>query len=129
MEQEKSLTLQEIWKEVQSYEGEGSKKIDLPSGRVQFYKGAMEIPLVAFFFKNSLKLDEPCMKDFSSLLLSLQLELECVEEENNYKINCSDTKLYLGRVTSDSLKIHLERIKEMGDKTFCKIVNFFLKTE
>ncbi len=117
--------LQPIWNAVETYQGEGVKHFDLPFYRVQFYKGAMEIPLVAFFPKNPSPLSSGRMEEFQQLLSGMGLELECVEEENNYKINTSDTKLYMGRMTGEALKLHAPRIAEKGLEAFSKIVNFY----
>lgn len=85
----------------------------------------MEIPLVVFYPKNPAQLSAARIEEFQRLLSDLGLELECIEEENNYKINTSDTKLYIGRMTSEALKLHAPRIAEKGLEVFDKIVNFY----
>jgi len=61
------MTLEDIWKELESYSGQGSKNFDLDGTRVQFYKGAMEIPLVAFYPKSPFKLTASRLGEFSAL--------------------------------------------------------------
>lgn len=118
-------TLEEIWEATLRYEGEGAKSFETPFGRVQLYKGAMEIPLAAFFLKTPAVLGAEQMSGFAAILGSMGLELDCVEEGRNFKINKSDTKLYMGRITCDSLKLHAPRIKDIGADAFYKIVNFW----
>ncbi len=120
------MTLQEIWKEFQSYDGTGSKNFEVPGCRVQFYKGAMEIPLVAFYPKSPFTLGAESMEGFSALLEKLGFELDCVEEGGNYKINRSEDGQYLGRITNEALKLHAERIKELGWDAFQSIADFHL---
>ena len=120
------LTLEKIWEEFKSYDGTGSKNFDLSGNRVQFYKGAMEIPLIAIYPSAPFNLAEEHLKSFSRLLSSYGLELDCVEEERNYKINTKEDSQYIGRITTDTLRLHAARIKDMGYETFSKIVSFHL---
>ena len=120
------MTLEEIWKEFQSYDGTGSKNFKLPGCRVQFYKGAMEIPLIAFTPENGFDLNETKVAEFSNLLSSLSLQLDTVEEGGNYTINRSEDQQYVGRITSEALKLHAERIKNSGWPAFSAVVNFHL---
>ncbi len=117
----------DVWKAIEGYDGEGSKDFELPGGQAQFYKGAMAIPLVAFYAQNPPDLEETCMWDLSLLLARFGLELECVEEGHNYKINRSDTKAYIGRITDEVLKLHVGRIVEIGREAFEAIVGFYLR--
>ena len=126
LNKKKMLNLKEIWSEFQGYDGTGAKNFQLPDCRVQFYKGAMEIPLIAFFPKDTFNLEEKNLTDFSQLLSEIGYELDCVEEGGNYKINRSKDGQYLGRITKESLKLHAERIKELGWDAFSKIVSFQL---
>ena len=119
--------LVQLFNDVTAYTGEGTRRLDFPPWRVQLYKGAMEIPMVAFYPAARIPLDAAWVQEFAALLATLGLDLECVEEENNYKINTSDTKLYLGRVTGEALKLHAPRMKEMGFDTFRQIVGGYFR--
>lgn len=123
------LNLEQVWDNLQSYEGNGAKNFQFFEYRVQFYKGAMEIPLIAFFPKIPFNLSDEKMQNFSSALSEFGLELDCVEEKANYKINRAEDKQYIGRLTTDSLKLHAVRIKELGWETFSKIIFFCLNGE
>lgn len=121
------MNLAEIWQEFQSYDGTGSKNFSIPGCRVKFYKGAMEIPLIAFNPEKPFELSDSLMKDFSRLLSSFGLDLDCVEEGSNYKINRAEDGQYIGRITQESIKLHAVRIKELGWDPFNKMVSFHLK--
>ena len=121
------MNLSDIWKEFQSYDGTGSEHLELPGCGVQFYKGAMEIPLVAFVPEQAFDLSPAKVADFSKALSSLGLTLDVVQDGGNYKINKSEDGQYVGRITSQALKLHAERIKEMGWDAFNRIAGFFLE--
>lgn len=120
------MTLQEIWKELQSYDGEAPRKYDMGGCRVQFYKGAMEIPLACFYPQSPFALKAKTMDELSTLLEGYGLRLDCVEDEKNYKINRAEDGQYLGRITEPSLKLHAERSKALGWEAFSRIVIFHL---
>ena len=115
------MNLEDIWKEFQSYNGRGSKNFELPGCRAQFYKGAMEIPLIAFYPAQPFDLNESKLSELSAILAAFGHKLDCVQENGNYKINRSEDGQYLGRITNDALKLHAERIKELGWEPFSKI--------
>lgn len=121
-----TLNFDELWENVTRYDGQGSKKTDFPGFRAQFYMGAMEIPLVAVYPKTPSPLAPEFIKQLSSVLPSFGLELDCVEDGSNYKINTRETKLYMGRITPESLKLHAVRIREIGQDAFEKIVKAYL---
>ena len=75
-----TMTLEQIWNELQPYEGEGSKKFSLPGIRVQFYKGAMEIPMIAFSPSSPLNLEKASLEEYARLLSSYGFVLDCVTE-------------------------------------------------
>lgn len=123
------MTLEEVWKELASYSGQGSKNFDMDGTRVQFYKGAMEIPLVAFYPKSPFDLNETRLVEFSKLLASHGFKLDCVEEGGNYKINRSEDGQYLGRITQEALKLHAERTREIGWDLFNRLTTFHIHHE
>jgi hypothetical protein len=118
--------LDQVWSGVEQYQGEGARSFQVPGGRAQLYMGAMEIPIVAFRTKPSPSLEDARLRDLSLRLVRFGLELECVEEGGNYKINRSDTKSYVGRITAEALKLHVGRIVEIGREAFNVIVGFYL---
>lgn len=122
------MNLSEIWREFQSYDGEGLKNFQLSECQVRFYKGAMEIPLIVFCPTQSFDLSDEKISKFSELINSCGFELDCVEENGNYKINRSEDGQYLGRITPEAFKLHAERIKELGWELFSKIVQFHLNS-
>ncbi len=115
-----------VWKELKVYNGAGSKSFQLSGCRVKIYKGAMEIPLVSFQPTKEFVLSTDRMKRFSEILSSIGLELDCVEEERNYKINRIEDHQYVGRVTTEALKLHVERSKELGWEFFYKVSTYFI---
>lgn len=121
------MNLDEIWQELQSYdETKTSKSFHLKEFRIQFYKGAMEIPLIAFFPAQNFDLNSSKMNEFSELLKKQGLGLDCVTESANYKINTNNEQQYIGRITKDALKLHAIRIKELGKECFETIIVFFI---
>ncbi len=120
------MTLEEIWQELQLYQGQGTKKFDLSGIRTQFYMGAMEIPMIVFSPPVPFVLKENKLSEFSDVIAPCGLELDCVEEGNNYKINRSADGQYLGRITPNALKLHAVRAQELGWEHFNIIVSFHL---
>ena len=119
-------SLHRVWSGVEQYQGEGARSFQIPGGRAQLYMGAMEIPIVAFRMEQSPSLEEARLRELSLRLARFGLEIECVEEGANYKINRSDTKSYVGRITDEALKLHVGRIVEIGREAFDAIVGFYL---
>lgn len=119
-------SLHQVWSGVERYQGEGARSFQIPGGRAQLYMGAMEIPIVAFRTKQSPSLEAARLRELSLGLARFGLELECVEEGANYRINRSDTKSYVGRITDEALKLHVGRIVEIGREAFDAIVGFYL---
>ncbi|MBI2916155.1 MAG: hypothetical protein HYY07_04785, partial [Elusimicrobia bacterium] len=78
--------LKAVWTELESHDWSRPKSLPISNHRVKLYMGAMEIPLVSFQPKESFILSPQKMKEFISILDSLGLELDCVEEGGNYKI-------------------------------------------
>ncbi len=87
----------------------------------------MEIPLVAFYPIKQVKLDEARMVTRASVLPRFGLELDCVEIGSNYKINRANTHEYIGRIAPDALKLHAERILDIGEDAFPEVVTFYLQ--
>ncbi len=118
--------LTRVWQALEDWDQERPKSFQLPNGRAQLYKGAMEIPLVAFRPRDPVKPAEDRMVAFAPTLARFALELDCVEAGQNYKVNRSDTKEYVGRIQPDALKLHAERTLALGREVFDEIVTFYL---
>lgn len=88
--------------------------------------GAMEIPLVAFRPRPHVQPLDDRMRAFVPVLVSLGLALDTVEIDRNYKLNRQGTNEYVARILPDALKLHCERILELGPETFERIVTFYL---
>lgn len=115
-----------VWRALEDWDQERPKSLPLSSGRAQLYKGAMEIPLVAFRPRAPVHPVEGRMSALAPTLARFGLELDCVEIGRNYKVNRSDTQEYLGRIQPDALKLHAERILALGREVFDEIVTFYL---
>lgn len=120
-------TLAEIWREVEGYEGRGTKSFELPACGVEFYLGAMAIPLVVFRPAAPGPIAEDRVGELRTVVQGYGLELECVEVGRNYKINRGDTHAYVGRLTEDALKLHIGRMVELGFDVFQGIAGFYLR--
>jgi len=120
-------TLQDVWLAVERYERKGAKSFQLVGCRARLYMGAMEVPIVAFQATDPPSLEERRLRELSRWLAQFGLELECVEEGHNYKVNRTDTKAYVGRITAEALKLHAGRIVEIGRGAFDVIVGFYLQ--
>lgn len=118
--------LSRVWRALEDWDQEQPKSFQLPSARAQLYKGAMEIPLVAFRPRDPVKPAEDRLSALAPTLARFGLELDCVEIGRNYKINRSDTKEYVGRIQPDALKLHAERTLALGREVFDEIVTFYL---
>ena len=120
-------TPEDVWLAVERYPEKGAKSFQLAGCRARLYMGAMEIPIVAFDPTDPPLLEERRLRELSRRLTQFGLELECVEEEHNYKVNRADTKAYVGRITDEALKLHMGRIVEIGRGAFDVIVGFYLQ--
>lgn len=119
--------LSAVWQAVGAWDRKRSKTLKLAACEVRFYMGAMEIPLVAFRPATPVEPHEDHMNAFGGMLARFSLELDCVEPASNYKINRSDTKEYVGRILPDALKLHVERILNIGQDAFREIVTSYLR--
>lgn len=115
-----------VWELAERWDRERPKSVELDGCRAQLYMGAMEIPIIAFRPREHVGLTEARIADLVPILSALGLELDTVEIGQNYKINRRDTKEYVGRILRDALKLHCERILNLGPETFERIVTFYL---
>ncbi len=116
-----------LWKAMETWDRERAIPLEFAPCQAQLYRGAMEIPLVAFYPIKQVKLDEARMVTLASALPRFGLELDCVEIGSNYKINRADSHEYVGRIAPDALKLHVDRILDIGDEAFREIVTFYLR--
>jgi len=86
----------------------------------------MAIPMVAVQPTRPVEPAVDRMLALASLLERFALELDCVEIDGNYKINRRDTKEYVGRILAGALKLHAERILDIGEEAFGSLVAFYL---
>ena len=115
-----------VWKLAEAWDRERPRSVELDGCRAQLYLGAMEIPLVAFRPRPHVQPRDDRMRAFVPALVSLGLVLDAVELDRNYKINRRHTNEYVARVLPDALKLHCERILDLGPETFERIVTFYL---
>ncbi len=118
--------LARVWRALEDWDQEHPKSLPLPGARAQLYMGAMEIPLVAVRPRHPVAPEEDAMAALAPTLKQFGLELDCVQVGENYKINRSDTKEYVGRIQPDALKLHAQRILVLGRDAFDEIVTFYL---
>ncbi len=116
-----------LWKAKGTWDRERAIPLEFAPCPAQLYRGAMEIPLVAFYPIKQVKLDEARMVTRASVLPRFGLELDCVEIGSNYKINRANTHEYIGRIAPDALKLHAERILDIGEDAFPEVVTFYLQ--
>ncbi|MBI2160278.1 MAG: hypothetical protein HYW08_11850 [candidate division NC10 bacterium] len=119
--------LSRVWRALEDWDQERPKSFPLACARAQLYKGAMEIPLVAFHPRVPVNPAEDRVAALAPTLARFGLELDCVEIGQNYKVNRSDTKEYVGRIQPDALKLHAERVLGLGREVFDEIVTFYLR--
>ncbi len=115
-----------VWKLAEAWDRERPQSVELDGCRAQFYLGAMEIPLVAFRPRPHVQPQDDRMQAWRPVLTSLGLVLDPVEPDQNYKINRSDTNEYVARILPDALKLHCERILQLGPDVFEDLVTFYL---
>lgn len=118
--------LAQVWQALETWDPERPRSVAVPRARAQLYMGAMEIPLVAVRPRHPVAPAEEAMAALAPTLQRFGLELDCVEVGENYKINRSDTKEYVGRIQPDALKLHAQRILALGYDAFDEIVTFYL---
>lgn len=115
-----------MWKVAEAWDREGPRSLEMDGCRAQLYMGAMEIPLVAFRPRPHVEPRDDRMQELVPVLVSLGLVLDTVEVNRNYKINRRDTNEYVARILPDALKVHCERILDLGWEAFGSIVTFYL---
>jgi len=115
-----------VWQALQDWDQERPKGFPLPGARAQLYKGAMEIPLIAVRPRHPVAPAGEWMAALALALARFGLEVDCVELGENYKVNRSDTKEYVGRIQPDALKLHAQRILVLGREVFDEIVTLYL---
>jgi hypothetical protein len=115
-----------VWTALHEWDLERPRTFQLDGCRAQLYRGAMEIPLVAFRPREPVRPTADQLAALNPVLDDMGLELDCVEVDRNYKINRKDTKEYVGRIMPDALKLHAERILDLGREAFEQIVTFYL---
>jgi hypothetical protein len=115
-----------VWKLAESWDRVRPHSIELTGCRAQLYLGAMEIPLVAFRPRPPVEPRDDYVQGWRSVLASLGLVLDPVETDRNYKINRADTNEYVARILPDALKLHCERILDLGPEAFERIVASYL---
>ncbi len=115
-----------VWKLTEGWDRERPQSVELVGCRAQLYLGAMEIPLVAFRPRPHVRPRDDRMQAWRPVLASLGLALDPVEIDQNYKINRGDTNEYVARVLPDALKLHCERILDLGPEVFERLVTFYL---
>lgn len=118
--------LAQVWQALEEWDHERPRTLPLPRARAQLYMGAMEIPLVAVRPRHPVAPGEDAMTALAPTLKQFGLELDCVQVGENYKVNRSDTKEYVGRIQPDALKLHAERILALGYQVFDEIATFYL---
>lgn len=118
--------LAQVWHTLEGWDHERPRTLTLPRARAQLYLGAMEVPLIAVRPRRPVAPGEGAVAALVPLLKRFGLEVECVQVGENYKINRSDTKEYVGRIQPGALKLHAERILALGYQVFDEIVTFYL---
>lgn len=118
--------LAQVWQALEEWDHERPRSFTVPHARAQLYMGAMEIPLVAVRPRHPVAPAEEAMAALAPTLQRFGLELDCVQVGENYKINRSDTREYVGRIQPDALKLHAQRILALGRDAFDEIVTFYL---
>lgn len=118
--------LAKVWKLAEGWDRKRPHSIELAGCRAQLYLGAMEIPLVAFRPRPQVQPRDDCVQAWRPVLATLGLVLDSVETDQNYKINRADTNEYVGRILPDALKLHCERILDLGPGAFERIVTSYL---
>jgi len=114
------------WKLAEAWDRESPQSIELDSCRAQLYLGAMEIPLVVFRPRPHVQPRDDRMQAWRPVLATFGLVLDPVETDQNYKINRGDTNEYVARILPDALKLHCERILDLGPDVFEHLVTFYL---
>lgn len=120
------IDLGTVWEALEGWDQERPKSYQLTTCRAQFYMGAMEIPMVAFRPPRSVDPEEERVAAFVPTLRRFGLELDPVEIGRNYKLNRSAAGEYVGRILPDALKLHAERILDLGRDAFEEIVTLYL---
>jgi hypothetical protein len=118
--------LSRVWQALGAWDYARPRNLALPRARAQLYMGAMEIPLVAVRPRHPVAPTDRAMATLVPTLKRFGLEIDCVEVGENYKVNRSDTKEYVGRIQPDALKLHAGRILALGREVFDEIVTFYL---
>jgi hypothetical protein len=123
----KTVDFTGVWRALEAWDRERPKRIEFPGCHVQFYRGAMEIPMVAVRLHRPVTPAADRVAAWESVLARFGLVLDCVAVGENYKLNRDDTGEYVGRVLPDALKFHAERILDAGEKALEEIATLYLQ--
>lgn len=115
-----------VWKLAESWDRERPQSLELDGCRAQLYLGAMEIPLVVFRPRPHVRPRDDRMQAWRPVLATFGLVLDPVATDENYKINRGDTNEYVARILPDALKLHCERILDLGPDVFEHLVTVYL---
>lgn len=116
-----ALNFAEIWRALEAWAQDRPKSLDFADCRVQFYMGAMEIPMMAVRPRMSVVPAADLIGAWQPLLDRFGLVLDCVTEGANYKLNRSGSGEYVGRILPDALKFHAVRVLALGRDAFEEI--------
>lgn len=111
----------EIWRALEAWGQDRPKSLKFADCRVQFYMGAMEIPMLALRPRVPVVPAADRIAAWKPLLDRIDLVLDCVTEGANYKLNRSGSGEYVGRILPDALKFHAVRVLDLERDAFEEI--------
>ncbi|MGH7322087.1 MAG: hypothetical protein ACRELA_21025 [Candidatus Rokuibacteriota bacterium] len=112
-----------VWRALTAWEQARPRVLDLPGCRVQLYMGAMEIPMLAFRPATPVSPAAARLATWQPTLDRLDLVLDCVTPDANYKLNRHGSGEYVGRILPDALKFHAARVVDLereGVEELCR---------
>lgn len=116
----------EMWRALEAWDRDRSKSLEFSDCRVQFYMGAMAIPMVAVQPRVPVMPAAGLIAAWQPVLDGFGLVLDCVTEGANYKLNRRGSGEYVGRILPDALKFHATRMLDLGREVFEEICRHYL---
>lgn len=123
----KAVDFTTLWQTLAAWDRNRPQRLEFPGCHVQFYMGAMEIPMVALRPHKPVTPAADRVAGWGPRLARFGLVLDDVAAGENYKLNRGDTGEYVGRVLPDALKFHAERILHAGEEALEEITTLYFQ--
>jgi len=115
-----------VWRALEVWDRDRPRSLELPDFRVRLYMGAMEIPMLALWPRARVTPAANRLAVWTPQLERFDLVLDCVSQDENYKLNRASSGAYVGRILPEALKFHAERLRGLGCEALAELGALYL---